>query len=219
MKLHTYFRSSCSYRVRIALHWKGLPFESDFVHLVRGEQRRDERLAVNPQGLVPTLEDGELVLSQSVAILEYLEEQYPDPPLLPEQPAGRARVRQIAQAIACEIQPLQNLGLLRSLRRDFGLTEADTTRHCRDVIGRGLAAVEALLAGSQATGLCCQGDAPSFADLCLIPQVYNARRFDCDLSACPNVTRIDAHCSGLEAFRKAAPQAQSDAEDSDPTSR
>ncbi len=219
MKLHTYFRSSCSYRVRIALHWKGLPFESDFVHLRRGEQRRAERLALNPQGLVPTLEDGDLVVSQSFAILEYLEEQYPDPPLLPKEPAGRARVRQIAQLIACEIQPLQNLGPVRALRRDFGLTEADTTRYCRDLIQRGLAAVEALLAGSRATGLCCHGDAPTFADLCLIPQVYNARRFDCDLSACPNVTRIDAHCAGLGAFRTAAPHAQPDAEGTDPTSR
>ena len=219
MKLHTYFRSSCSYRVRIALYWKGLPFESDFVHLRRGEQRRDERLARNPQGLVPTLEDGELVVSQSFAILEYLEEQYPEPPLLPKQPAGRARARQIALAIACEIQPLQNLGPVRVLRLDFGLSEADTTRYCRDLIQRGLADVEALLAGSMATGLCCHGDTPTFADLCLIPQVYNARRFDCDLSACPNVERIDAHCAGLEAFSRAAPHAQPDAEDLDPASR
>jgi len=219
VRLHTYFRSSCSYRVRIALHWKGLPFESEFVHLRRGEQRREQRLALNPQGLVPTLEDGELVVSQSFAILEYLEEQYPDPPLLPEQPAGRARVRQIAQLIACEIQPLQNLGPLRVLRRDFGLTEADTTRYGRELIERGLTAVEALLAGSQATGLCCHGDAPTFADLCLIPQVYNARRFDCDLSACPNVERIDAHCAGLQAFSRAAPHAQLDAEGPDPQTR
>ena len=219
MKLHTYFRSSCSYRVRIALHWKGLPFESGFVHLRRGEQRQGEGLARNPQGLGPTLEDGELVVSQSLAILEYLEEQYPDPPLLPKQPAERARVRQIAQAIACEIQPLQNLGPLRFLRQDFGLTEADTTRYCRELIQRGLAAVEALLAGSQATGLCCHDDSPTFADLCLIPQVYNARRFDCDLSACPNVERIDAHCAGLEAFSQAAPHAQLDAEGPGPQSR
>jgi maleylacetoacetate isomerase len=218
VKLHTYFRSSCSYRVRIALHWKGLPFESEFVHLRRGEQHDDERLSLNPQGLVPTLEDGELVLSQSFAILEYLEEQYPDPPLLPLQPAARARVRQISQAIVCEIQPLQNIGTLRSLRRDFGLSEADTTRYCRELVQRGLAAVEALLVGSPATGLCCHGDTPSFADLCLIPQVYNARRFDCDLSTCPTIERIDEHCTALGAFRQAAPHAQPDAEGPDPRS-
>ena len=212
MKLHTYFRSSCSYRVRIALHWKGLSFESSTVHLRRGEQRRAEHLALNPQGLVPTLEDDDMIVSQSLAILEYLEERHPDPPLLPADAAGRARVRQIANAIACDIQPLQNLSTVSVLLRDFGLTEDDIAGFCRGVIQRGLSAVEALLAGHEATGACCHGNAPSFADICLIPQVFNARRFGYDLSVCPTVERIDAHCCGLDAFTQAAPDAQPDAE-------
>ncbi len=211
MKLYTYFRSSCSYRVRIALGVKGLAWENAFVHLRRGEQRSAELLALNPQGLVPTLVDGDTVLGQSLAILEYLEERHPEPPLLPAGAAERARVRQLAALVACEIQPLQNQGVVELLRAEFGLSDPDVSRWIRIAIERGLAAVESLLDHS-ATGTCCHGEQPTLADVCLIPQVYNARRFGCDLSSFPTVRRIDEHCSGLVAFAQAAPEAQPDAE-------
>lgn len=211
MKLHTYFRSSCSFRVRIALHYKGLPWDDAFVHLRRGDQRAAAFLARNPQGLVPTLEDEGLVISQSLAILEYLEERYPDPPLLPGGAGARARVRQLACAVACDIQPLQNLSVTQALQRDFGLGEADTARWVGSVIERGLAAVEGILS-QPGTGTCCHGDAPTLADVCLVPQVWNARRFGCDLSNLPLVQRVDRHCAALAAFRAAAPDAQPDAQ-------
>ena len=157
------------------------------------------------------------MLSQSLAILEYLDERYPDPPLLPGSPVERARIRQISFAVACEVQPLQNVGVLQKLKRDFRATEVDTARWVRNIIEPGLAAVEALLARPAPTdedpsGPFCCGDRPTLADVCLIPQVYNARRFDCDLSKCPTVLRVADHCATVEAFAKAAPEAQPDAE-------
>ena len=160
--------------------------------------------------------NGDAVLSQSLAILEYLDERYPDPPLLPGSPAERAHVRQIAFAIACEIQPLQNLGVLQRLKREFRATEVDTARWVRGIIEPGLAAVEALLDSDSVGPFCC-GDRPTLADVCLVPQVYNARRFDCDLSKCPTVQRVADHCETLDAFAKAAPEVQPDAEMEDAT--
>lgn len=212
MKLYTYFQSSCSYRVRIGLALKGLDFESAFVHLRRGEQRSTAHLERNPQGLVPALVDGDLVLGQSLAILEYLEEQYPEPPLLPKAPAQRARVRQIACAIACDIQPLQNFGVLMRLKCELDASDEETARWVKGVIEPGLAAVEALLTASASGDGFCFGERPTLADVCLVPQVHNARRFGCDLSKCPTVVRVAEHCASLETFAKAAPGAQPDAE-------
>lgn len=216
MKLYTYFRSSCAYRVRIGLGLKGLDYESAFVHLRRGEQHSAEHLDRNPQGLVPTLVDADSVLSQSLAILEYLEERYPEPPLLPASPAQRARVRQIACAVACDVQPLQNFRVLQRLKSEFGASEEDTVRWVKGVIEPGLAAIEALLdprdsTASDEASFCC-GQRPTLADVCLVPQVYNARRFGCDLSKCPTLLRVADHCMTLEAFAKAAPEAQPDAD-------
>lgn len=214
MKLYTYFRSSAAYRVRIALELKGLAWEAVPVHLVRGggEQHQAAYLRLNPAGLVPALEDDGRILTQSLAIIEYLDETHPAPPLLPADAAGRARVRAIAQAIACDIHPLNNLRVLQYLKREFGIGDAQRDAWYRHWVGVGLAAVEAMLAGDARTGAFCHGDAPTLADCCVVPQVFNARRFDCDLSALPTVTRIAERCEALEAFRLAAPEHQPDAE-------
>ncbi|APR03103.1 MULTISPECIES: maleylacetoacetate isomerase [Thauera] len=214
MKLYTYFRSSAAYRVRIALHLKGLDYEAVPVHLTRdgGEQRRPEYLVLNPAGLVPALEDAGRVLTQSLAIIEYLDETHPQAPLLPAQALDRARVREIAQMIACDLHPINNLRVLQYLGREFGATEAQRNAWYRHWVELGLAAVEARLAGDGRSGAFCHGDRPGLADCCLVPQVFNARRFDCDLSAMPTVRAIAARCEELEAFRRAAPAAQPDAE-------
>lgn len=214
MKLHTYFRSSAAYRVRIALNLKGLDYEAVPVHLVRGggEHRQPAYLGLNPAGLVPALEDQGQVLTQSLAIVEYLEETHPQPALLPAAALDRARVRAIAQAIACDIHPVNNLRVLQYLTRELGASEEQKNAWYRHWIGVGLQAVEAMLAGDARTGAFCHGDTPGLADCCLVPQVFNARRFGCDLSAMPTVLRIADHCAGLEAFRRAAPEAQPDAE-------
>lgn len=214
MKLHTYFRSSAAYRVRIALNLKGVDYEAVPVHLVRGggEHRQPAYLGLNPAGLVPALEDQGQVLTQSLAIIEYLDETHPQPALLPAAPLDRARVRAIAQAIACDIHPVNNLRVLQYLTRELGADEAQKSAWYRHWIGVGLQAVEAMLAGDPRTGAFCHGDTPGVADCCLVPQVFNARRFGCDLSAVPTVLRIADHCAGLEAFRRAAPEAQPDAE-------
>ena len=210
MKLFSYFRSSATWRVRIALHWKGLAFESVLVNLLEGAQRRPEYLALNPQGLVPTLVDGDLVLGQSLAILEYLEEIRPLPPLLPGSAAERARARQLALMVACEIHPLQNLGVRRLLREEFGLDEEAERRFARPAIERGLRAVEAVLRERPAGPFCC-GERPTLADVCLVPQLYNARRFGADLAGLERVLSAEAACAPLEAFARAAPEAQPDA--------
>lgn len=214
MKLYTYFRSSAAYRVRIALNLKGLAWDAVPVHLVRdgGEQRHPAYLELNPVGLVPTLDDDGQLLTQSLAIIEYLDETHPEPGLLPAGAADRARVRAIAQTIACDIHPINNLRVLQYLKREFGISDAQRDAWYRHWVEVGLAGVEQLLARDKRTGTFCHGDAPTLADCCLVPQVFNARRFGCDLSAMPTVRRIAERCATLEAFRLAAPENQPDAE-------
>ena len=208
VKLYGYFRSSASYRVRIALNLKGLDYEVVPVHLRRGEQHAPEYRRLNPQARVPVLAEGTYALAQSLAIIEYLDETRAEPPLLPPDPAGRA----LAQIVGCDIQPLQNLMVLNYLTDEFALGKDEARRWCRHWIERGLGDFEAAIADHSMTGAYCHGEAPGLADLALVPQVYNARRFDCDLSACPSVVRIDAACNELPAFQAAAPENQSDAE-------
>lgn len=214
MKLYTYFRSSAAYRVRIALNLKQLDYEAAPVHLVRngGEQRQAGYLALNPSGLVPTLIDDGNVLQQSLAIIEYLDEVHPQPALLPGSPAERARIRAIAQAIACDIHPVNNLRVLRYLVHELGVNDAQKNAWYRHWIAIGLSAVESMLAADPRTGLFCHGDTPTLADCCLVPQVFNAQRFDCDLLAMPTVMRIVERCAALDAFQRAAPGQQPDAE-------
>jgi maleylacetoacetate isomerase/maleylpyruvate isomerase len=213
MKLYTYFRSSAAYRVRIALALKGVTPQMIPVHLLRdgGEQSTPEYLALNQQGLIPALDDDGALLTQSLAICEYLDEIRPAPPLLPATAIERARVRALALAIACEIHPLNNLRVLNYLTGTLGLSEAQKLAWYHHWIRLGFTALEARLAGESATGVFCHGNAPSLADVFLVPQVANARRFDLDLSAFPTLLRIDAHCRELPAFIMAAPQNQADA--------
>ena len=215
MKLYDYYRSSGAFRVRIALNLKGLAPEREFVHLRRKEQLSDGYLALNPQGLVPTLVDDDgTVVTQSMAIVEYLDETCPgEPRLLPADAVGRARVRAIAQAIACDLHPLNNLRVLRHLGQTFGIDEATRNRDWyAHWIAVGMTGVEGLLAGNPATGQFCHGDSPTMADICLVPQVYNAQRFGCDLSGFPTVLAINERCLALPAFRDALPDSQPDAE-------
>ncbi len=214
LKLYSYFRSSAAYRVRIALNLKGLPYETVPVHLVRhgGEQKAPEYRAKNPLALVPTLETGAGPLIQSLAIMEYLEEIHPSPPLLPAQPMDRGRVRAIAQTVASEIHPLDNLRVLDYLVKNLGVDGDAKLAWYRHWVHEGLTGIEALLAGNAATGRCCHGDSPTLADCCLIPQIFNARRFDCPLDAFPTIRRIAEYCESLPAFRHAAPENQPDAE-------
>jgi maleylpyruvate isomerase len=209
MRLYDYWRSSAAYRVRIALNFKGLAYEQVAVDLRAGAQRAPEFLALNPQGLVPVLEDDGAVLTQSLPILNYLEERYPEPALLPRDAPGRARSRAIAVAIACEIHPLNNLRVLQYLERELGLEEVPRLAWYRHWIAEGFAPLEVMLASS--AGAFCVGDAPSLADVCLVPQVYNARRYQCDLEPYPTIRRIDARCREIESFAQAAPERQPDA--------
>ncbi|GKW50904.1 maleylacetoacetate isomerase [Halomonas sp. NCCP-2165] len=210
--LYGYFRSSAAYRVRIALNLKGLAYDQAPVNLVKGEQRGEDFLARNPQGLVPALvtDDGAR-LTQSLAICEYLDERYPEPALLPADAAGRARVRALAQAVACEIHPLNNLRVLKYLTGELGVDEATKMTWYRHWISEGFAALEAQLSREAGSGDFCHGDTPGLADLCLVPQVFNAERFECDLTAYPRIRRIVANCRALDAFARAAPEAQPDA--------
>jgi maleylacetoacetate isomerase len=212
MKLYDYYRSSAAYRVRIACNLKGVAPERTFVHLAKGRQRDSAFLAVNPQGLVPALEVDGRVLTQSLAILEYLDETHPRPPLLPADPLGRARVRSIAQAIACDIHPIDNLRVLNYLTGTLGVSQEQRAGWYRYWVEIGFEALEASLARDSATGRFCHGDAPTLADICLVPQVANARRFDIDLASFPTLVRIDAACQALPAFADAAPARQPDAE-------
>jgi maleylpyruvate isomerase len=209
MKLHGYYRSTASWRVRIALHLKKLNYEDVFHHLRRGEQRAPGFLDVNPQGLVPAIEfvDG-LVLTQSLAICEYIDEIAPRPPLLPLEAADRARVRAFSQVIACDTHPLQNLRVLQRLR-DAGLAESSVTGWAAEAIDDGLSACAALIA--ERPGPFCFGKAATLADICLIPQLANARRFGVDLRW-PRLLEIEAACQQIEAFRAAEPFNQPDAE-------
>ncbi|MEO5765545.1 MAG: maleylacetoacetate isomerase [Casimicrobiaceae bacterium] len=214
MKLYDYFRSSAAYRVRIALNLKAVtPDERTFVHLRMGSQRAQDYLALNPQGLVPALElDHGRVLTQSLAIVEYLDETHPQPPLLPKDAAGRARVRSIALGIACEIHPLNNLRVLNYLTGTLGATDAQRNGWYKYWIDVGFEAMERQLERDDETGTFCHGESPTLADVCLVPQIANARRFKVDVSPYPTLTRIEAACQALPAFARAAPAQQPDAE-------
>jgi len=209
MKLHGYFRSSASYRVRIALNLKGLGAEHLPHHLRKGEQREPSYLAINPQGLVPTLQDGDAVITQSLAIIEWLDETHPAPPLLPGDPLRRAHVRAFAQVLACDTHPVQNLKVLARLR-ELGLPEEQVTGWAAWANREGLSACEALIAGEP--GPFCFGEAPTIADLCLVPQLANARRFGVDLAAFPRLLKAEQAAKNLKAFADAAPERQPDAE-------
>jgi maleylacetoacetate isomerase len=211
VKLYTYFRSSAAFRVRIALNLKGLAYEPAFVHLGKGEHRQPAYAAVNPQGLLPALEVDGALLAQSIAIMEYLEEAHPQPPLLPKHPLGRARVRSLSLIVACEIHPLNNPRVLKYVKSTLGHSQEEIDAWYRHWIADGLAKLEAEL-GRPGTGRHCHGDAPSMADCCLVPQIFNARRFDCDLTPYPTVMRVFDACMRLEAFDRAQPSKQPDAE-------
>jgi len=211
--LYSYWRSSAAFRVRIALNLKGLPYQTRAVHLVRdgGEQHAPAYMALNPQELVPTLIDGDRVITQSMAIAEYLDEVHPQPPLLPSDALGRARVRTLAQLVACDIHPLGNLRVLQQLAAQFGANDEQKGEWMRHWIASSFQALEAMLADSKHTGRFCHGDTPGLADLCLVPQLYNARRWKMPLDAYPTIVRIDAACMELDAFQAAAPEQQPDA--------
>lgn len=211
MRLHDYFRSSAAFRVRIALNLKGLTAERDFVHLRKGDQRSPAFLAVNPQGLIPVLTEGNHAFTQSLAIIEYLDEMHPRPPLLPDTAAGRARVRAIAQSIACDIHPINNLRVLQYLEKEFAVDAAGREKWYRHWITEGFQALEPQLA-ARAHGAFCEGHAPTLADICLVPQVANAERFKVPLEAFPRIRSINAACLALPAFTDALPDRQPDAE-------
>jgi maleylacetoacetate isomerase len=212
VKLYTYFRSSAAFRVRIALNLKGLAYEPVFVHLAKGEHRRPEYADINPQALVPTLEldDGKRLV-QSLAIIEWLDERYPTPRLVPAESFQRARVRSIAYLIACEIHPLNNLRVLQHLKRALGQTQEQIDAWYRHWIADGLAKVEAELA-RPGTGTFVHAESPSLADCCLVPQIFNAKRYSCDLAPYPTTMRVFDACMKLEAFDRAQPAKQPDAE-------
>ncbi|HMD30043.1 MAG TPA: maleylacetoacetate isomerase [Steroidobacteraceae bacterium] len=209
MILYGYNLSSASYRVRIALNLKKLPYTSVLKNLRAGEHRLSDFLRINMQGLVPALglDDG-AVLTQSVAIIEYLDEIYPEPPLLPVEPLARARVRALTQAIACDLHPLNNLRVLRYLEDKLTLDKATRDAWYRHWVEVGFDALERWLVRDAATGLCCHGSSPTLADICLVPQVFNARRFAVDMNPYPRISGIDAVCRELPAFRGAAPESQ-----------
>ncbi len=212
MKIYGYFRSGAAYRVRIALNLKGLAPEELSLHLLKGQQRATDYLALNPQGLVPALvtDEGQ-VLTQSLAIIEWLEETHPAPPLLPADSLGRVRVRSLALTIACDIHPLNNLRVLNYLTNTLGVSDEQKNGWYRYWIDIGFEALEQRLAREPGTGRFCHGDSPTLADICLVPQVAGARRYKMDLSPFPTIMRIDAACQALPAFAAAAPERQPDA--------
>jgi maleylpyruvate isomerase len=210
MELYNYFRSSASYRVRIALALKGLEYDYRSVHLARNEQFQESFAAVSAARLVPLLRDGDAVLTQSLAIIEYLDETHPEPPLLPADPRGRARVRALAYDVACEIHPLNNLRVLRYLTCDLKVSEDDKNRWYRHWVETGLEAIDRQLAAAPSTY--CHGDAPTLADCALVPQIFNARRFECRLDHVPQVMRVFDACMKLPAFEGTRPEACPDAE-------
>jgi maleylacetoacetate isomerase len=210
LELYTYFRSSAAYRVRIALNLKKLSYRPRFVHLAKGEQHQREYREINPQGLVPALADRGSVFTQSLAIIEYLNDTYPEPPLLPRRRDERAHARALAQIIACDIHPLNNLRVLRYLADALSQDEPARIAWIRHWTEAGFEAFEAQLARHGSSGRFCFGDAPTLADICLAPQVFNARRFGCDLSGFPRIRAIDENCLALPAFRDAAPEQQPD---------
>jgi maleylacetoacetate isomerase len=214
--LFNYFRSSAAYRVRAALNLKGIAYSNEFVHLTRdgGEQFSPAYRAKNPQALVPAMVDGAATLTQSLVMIEYLDEKYPQTPLLPAAQlyAERARVRALSLAIACDIHPLNNLRVLKYLSKELGVSEAQKTAWIARWMSEGFAAIETELAASPHTGAFCHGNAPTMADCCLVPQVFSARRFAVDLAPYPTIVRIDAACNALPAFVAAHPKQQPDFE-------
>jgi maleylacetoacetate isomerase len=212
VKLYTYFRSSAAFRVRIALNLKALSYEPVFVHLAKGQHRERQYGDVNPQGLLPTLElDDGTRLTQSLAIIEWLDEKHPSPPLIPKESLARARVRSLSYLIASEIHPLNNLRVLQHLKRALGQSQEQIDEWYRYWIADGLAKFEADL-GTGGTGKFCHGDSPSMADCCLIPQIFNAKRFNSDLAPYPKTMRVFENSMKLEAFDRAQPSKQPDAE-------
>ena len=213
LKLYSYWRSSAAYRVRIGLNLKGLVYETVPVHLVRdgGQQHAPEYIAKNPQQLVPTLQHGVRVIRQSLAILEYLDEAWPSPRLLPMTARDRARVRALAQVVACDIHPLNNLRVLQYFEHTWNVPQAERDDWIKHWIVEGFTAMESLLAEDAATGPYCHGQTPGLADCCLVPQVFNARRFGVDLAAFPTIRRIEEACLALPAFDRARPENQPDA--------
>ncbi|WP_088959072.1 maleylacetoacetate isomerase [Variovorax sp. HW608] len=211
MKLHNYFRSSASFRVRIALHLKGLDFEYIPVHIARGDHKTGPFSAISPDMLVPLLDDDGERLTQSMAIIEYLDEVYPEPALLPHDPVGRAKVRALSQSIACEIHPLNNLRVLKYLVRELKLDDDAKNAWYRHWVREGLLAFERQLALLPA-GTYCYGSTPTMADCCLVPQIFNGQRFDCDFSGLPRTMAAFEACMQLEAFQRAQPSQCPDAE-------
>lgn len=211
MKLYNYFRSSTGYRTRIALNLKGLDYEYISINLAKDEQLDSAFKAINPQGLVPVLQTDDLQLYQSPAILEWLEETYPQNPLLPTDAAGRMQVRALSAMIGCDIHPINNRRILQYLRNELSVDEDEVLKWCQRWIAEGFTALEALLAKDKSRGKFCYGDSPTFADCYLIPQVSSARRFEVDLTPYPNIVAIDAHCMTLKAFADADPMSQPDA--------
>jgi maleylacetoacetate isomerase len=216
LRLYSYWRSSAAYRVRIALNLKGQPYETLPVHLLKdgGEQHKPEFVELNPQHLIPVLMHGHRQLRQSMAIIEYLDETWPDPALMPTVARDRQRVRAIAQMVACDIHPINNLRVMQYLEKEMGADEAARERWTKHWISEGLTAVEGVLADNPSTGTFCEGDIPTLADCCLVPQVYNAQRFGLDLAQWPYIRRINAACLELDAFQAARPEIQPDAPES-----
>jgi len=219
LRLYTYCRSSAAFRVRIALNMKGLVYRSEFVHLLKGggEQFSEAYSEINPQRLVPSLSRGDDTLTQSLAIIEYLEEVQPKPALLPAAPLERAAVRALALSIACDIHPLDNLRVMRYLEHQLGLAKDERERWYCHWLSEGLAALEVSLRANSVVGLgakagasYCHGEQAGLADICLIPQVYNALRFNCSLADFPIIEQIYEHCMGLAEFHRAAPEQQAD---------
>ena len=214
MKLYTFFRSSASFRVRIALNLKGLTYDQVPIHLRRGggEQLMANYRAINPQALLPTLEDSGRHLAQSLAIIEYLDETHPNPPLLPKSAADRALVRSMALVIGCEVHPIQNLRVLNYVKKEYNQTDEQVNRWAQHWIDLGLGALEQMITAQTARGKFCFGDSPTLADICLVPQLGNARRFGCDVSRYPSILSIEKTCVAIPAFADAAPEKQPDAE-------
>ncbi|HUD27124.1 MAG TPA: maleylacetoacetate isomerase [Burkholderiaceae bacterium] len=214
MKLYSYYRSSAAFRVRIALNLKGVPYEIIPVHLLRrgGEQFGEAYARTNPLSLIPSLDDGGQVLTQSLAIIEYLDERYPQPPLLPADPVSRAYVRSIALSIACDIHPLNNLRVLRYLKHEVGLSDEAKDAWYRHWIELGLGQLDRIVATGGRSGRYALGDQVTIADLTIVPQIFNAQRFGCDPAKAPTLNAIADRCIQLDAFARAQPSAQPDAE-------